>query len=100
MIDNLKIELGIEDARKDTLLQRLLDKATGKVMDITHRTDGYVKANLSDTVIDLAVIMYNRRGTEGATSTSASGMSESYLNDIPQDIKKTLYAHRKLGGAK
>lgn len=96
MLELLKLELGIADKSKDMLLNRYISKCIKRVEDFTRQPSGYVVDNLQDQVIDLAIIMYNRRGTEGATSTSASGMSESYVNDIPQDIKKSLYAHRKM----
>ena len=96
MLELLKLELGIADKSKDMLLNRYISKCIKRVEDFTRQSNGYVVDNLQDQVIDLAIIMYNRRGTEGATSTSASGMSESYVNDIPQDIKKSLYAHRKM----
>lgn len=99
MLEDIKIDLGVTGTDKDALLNRYISKCLKRVMDITRQGEEYVIANLGDAVVDLAVIMYNRRGTEGAASTSASGMSESYLNDIPKDIKKTLYAHRRLGGA-
>lgn len=95
----IKLELGITDTSKDDLLKLYISKCMNRIMDITRQAKEYVLENLQYTVVDLVIIMYNRRGSEGAASTSASGMSESYLNDIPEDIKKQLYGHRKLGGA-
>lgn len=96
MLELLKLELGIVDKGKDMLLNRYISKCIKRIEDFTRQENAYVVEHLQDQVIDLAIIMYNRRGTEGATSTSVSGMSESYVNDMPQDIKKSLYAHRKM----
>lgn len=98
MLELLKLELGIDekDASKDKLLERYISKCVKRVVDFTHQTEAYVRNKLQDQVIDLVILMYNRRGTEGLQSQSASGMSESYVDGIPQDIKKSLYAHRRL----
>lgn len=98
LLSLLKFELGIEDDTKDNLLKVYINKCVHKVMDITKQSETYVLSALIYVVMDLVVIMYNRRGTEGVSNQSANGMSESYINDIPRDIKKQLYSHRRLGG--
>lgn len=94
-LELLKLELGAEDSQ-DKLLQRYIDKATKRIMNFTKRDKSYVEAELVDSVVDLATIYYNRRGTEGLKSQSYSGISESYAEDIPNEIKRDLYAHRLL----
>lgn len=98
MLALLKLELGISetDTTKDALLTRYLDKCNKRVEDFTRQSTEYVTTNMNHIVIDLSILMYNRRGTEGTSSQSASGMSESYIDGIPRDIKKSLYAHRKM----
>lgn len=54
-----------------------------------------------DNTLDLvanqiAVIKLNRKNTEGLASQSYSGVSENYLNDYPEDIKKILNRKRKV----
>lgn len=54
-----------------------------------------------DNVLDLvanqiAVIKLNRKNTEGLASQSFSGVSESYINDYPADIKAILNRKRKI----
>ena len=44
----------------------------------------------------IAVISLNRMNTEGLSSMTFNGTSESSLNDIPQDIKKALNRKRKV----
>lgn len=94
-LELLKLELGA-DATQDPLLQRYIDKAINKVMNFTKRDKAYVEKELQNQVIDLAIILYNRKGTEGLKSQSYSGVSETYVEDIPNDIKRDLYAHRLL----
>lgn len=44
----------------------------------------------------IAVIKLNRLNTEGLASQSFSGVSETYVDDYPQDIIKALNRKRKL----
>ena len=94
-IELLKLELGADDTQ-EPLLQRYIDKAINKVMNFTKRDKAYVEKELQNQVIDLAIIIYNRKGTEGLKSQSYSGVSETYVEDIPIEIKRDLYAHRLL----
>lgn len=94
-LELLKLELGADETQ-DPLLQRYIDKAINKVMNFTKRDKAYAEKELQNQVIDLAIILYNRKGTEGLKSQSYSGVSETYVEDIPNDIKRDLYAHRLL----
>lgn len=94
-LELLKLELGADETQ-EPLLQRYIDKAINKVMNFTKRDKAYVEKELQNQVIDLAIILYNRKGTEGLKSQSYSGVSETYVEDIPNEIKRDLYAHRLL----
>lgn len=94
-LELLNLELGADETQYP-LLQRYIDKAINKVMNFTKRDKAYVEKELQNQVIDLAIILYNRKGTEGLKSQSYSGVSETYVEDIPNEIKRDLYAHRLL----
>lgn len=94
-LELLKLELGADETQ-EPLLQRYIDKAINKVMNFTKRDKAYVEKELQNQVIDLAIILYNRKGTEGLKSQSYSGVSETYVEDIPNETKRDLYAHRLL----
>lgn len=96
ILEALKLELDIEDEQEDKLLQRYVDKATKRIMNFTKREEAYVEKELAEAVIDLSIIYYNRRETEGLKSRAYSGVSETYIEDIPNEIKRDLYAHRLL----
>lgn len=54
-----------------------------------------------DTTLEYAaqqitVIKLNRMGSEGLASQGYSGVSESYINDYPADIKAILNRKRRL----
>ena len=63
-LELLKLELGADETQ-EPLLQRYIDKAINKVMNFTKRDKAYVEKELQNQVIDLAIILYNRKGTEG-----------------------------------
>lgn len=45
---------------------------------------------------ELAIVYYNRLGSEGESSRSEGGVSVSYSTDIPENIKKRLNSYRRL----
>lgn len=47
-------------------------------------------------IVSMAVIRYNMIGNEGASSQSYSGVSESFIDGLPDDLKKRLGNYRKL----
>ena len=63
-LELLTLELSTDETQ-EPLLQRYIDKAINKVMNFTKRDKAYVEKELQNQVIDLAIIFYNRKGTEG-----------------------------------
>jgi hypothetical protein len=94
MIDDFKILLGIEDTTKDNLLNLLLSKATTKFQNYCNRSD--IPDNAQSCIVDYAVILYNRQGSEGLQSESYSGVNNTYETGIPQAIKDEWNAFRKV----
>lgn len=92
--EKLKVLTGEKDG---VLLQILLDDAEQFVLSYTHR-NRMIPA-LEKTVSDLAVIAYNRMGTEGEASRSAAGESHSF-EDAPKHIYEVLNRYRlaRVGG--
>lgn len=83
-----------------------LDEALQKylVEDAIAEVKNYVNAAESETlppsvkhiVKELALIRFNRIGAEGISSTSQSGISESYIEDLPAGLRRQLRRIRKL----
>lgn len=98
MLERLRIKLGLAtaDADKMSLLNMCIEDATNDAMGVTNQSKAYVEQHLATTIVDMAVLIYNRIGTEGLASQSVSGMSESYTDDLPKKLKKSLYAHRRI----
>lgn len=99
MYDSKEIEK-LQTLTKETdedLLSLLLEDAEIFVLDYTKRKK--LTPRLQKTVRDLALIAYNRRGTEGENSRSEAGESYSF-NDAPKHIYDVLNGCRlaRVGG--
>lgn len=93
-LEKLKIRLGIKDTKQDELLNILLEEAEFEILDFCNRDTLPEKAQGLQR--ELAIIYYNRLGSEGETSRSEGGLSVSYSTEIPENIKNRLIAFRRL----
>lgn len=87
-LEKLKTLTGETD---EALLNTLLEDASDFVLAYTNRT--VLPDSLNKTVRDLAVIAFNRMGTEGETSRSESGESYSFDN-APARIYRVMNRYR------
>lgn len=95
-LEKLKIRLEIkkEDISKDDLLTMILEDAESEILDFCNRDILPIKAESLQR--ELAIIYYNRLGSEGETSRSEGGVSVSYSTEMPESIKNRLIAFRRL----
>ena len=93
MLEDLKLLLGILNNDKDEVLEVLIRQATFEVKNYTNRED---VATLKDIILQIAIIKYNRLGTEGLQSETYSGSSYTYIDTYPDSIIKTLKRMRRL----
>lgn len=93
-IEKLKKLTGESD---EELLSLLYEGAEEDVLAYTSRS--VLPDALKKTVRDLAVIAYNRRGTEGESGRSEGGESYTF-DDMPESIKARLNRYRlaRVGG--
>ena len=93
-LEKLKLPTGESD---EALLSLLLEEAEEQILAYTGRT-AMIPA-LEKTARDLAVIAYNRRGTEGESSRSGGGESYSF-DSAPKAIYDVLDRYRlvRIGG--
>lgn len=87
-LDELKLMTGESDER---LLSLLVSRAERYVLRYTNRT--MLIPALEGAVADLALIAYNRMGTEGESGRSEAGESYSF-NDAPREIYSILNQYR------
>lgn len=69
------------------LIQLLIDKAKCEVeLEVKKPYD----STMDNVIVDIAVVKLNKLGNEGLSSTSASGMSDNYLDGYPISIIRQL----------
>lgn len=90
-IDKLKVRLNEEDT---ALLEQLLEDAETEILDYCNRD--VLLPRMFGLQRELAIVYYNRLGSEGESSRSEGGVSVSYSADIPENIKKRLNSYRRL----
>lgn len=93
-LEKLKMLTGERD---ESLLSLLLSDAEEFVLGYTNRTE--LPQPLNKTVRDLAVIAFNRMGTEGETGRSEGGESYSF-DAAPKQVYDVLDRYRliRIGG--
>ena len=95
-LEMLKIRLGVSDNTRDGLLSLLLSEAQDTILDIIGREE--LPSRLISVQVELAVIAYNKQGAEGESSRSEGGISRSFVDGLPDDLKQRLRNYpRKVG---
>ena len=94
LLERLKARLD-ESELSDGKLQGIIDDVTQEVLADTNQSK--LNAQLESAVISLSVVAVNRLGTEGLASEGYSGVSTSYLDDVPPRVASILNANRRLG---
>ncbi len=86
-----RLKVLMPDVDNDALLEQLIGDAAEFVCDYTFRAE--VPDELLRTVGDLAIVAYNRMGTEGETNRSEGGESYGFENS-PEHIYNILNRYR------
>ena len=94
MLDKIKILLGITDDSKDELLSILISIAKDEAIDFCNLED--YTSKLDSAVIQMVIEKYNRLGSEGTLSQSASGASASYDSFYSDKVVRMLNKFRKV----
>lgn len=96
-MNSLEYLKNITKEKDEALLVSLIERAEAFVLSYTGRTK--LITQLDYAVRDLAVICYNRLGTEGESSRSEAGESYSFEN-APKSVYDILNRYRlaRVGG--
>ncbi len=95
-IDIMRVLLPPDDNSSDIRLGILLDNAENTLLDYIGRES--LPARLNDMVVQIALAMYNRLGTEGEIKRSENDVSYSFSDLITDDMKRRLKNYpRKVG---
>lgn len=99
-IDNivavLKLRPGISNLTTELLTDIVQDTITDVVEYINLEEGTDVPTSCVSIVKDIVIVKCNKLGSEGLSSESYSGVSQSYIEDIPKDILRKLKRYRKL----
>lgn len=94
MLDKIKLLLSIIDDTADDLLNTLIAIC---------KEEAYIYCNLpeyneklNNIVVFMVIEKYNRIGSEGTESQSASGISATYESFYSEKIVKMLNKHRRV----
>lgn len=94
MLDKIKLLLSILDDTADDLLNTLISMC---------KEEAYIYCNLPEyntkldnIVVSMVIEKYNRIGSEGSISQSASGISATYDSFYSDKIVKMLNKHRRV----
>lgn len=94
MLEELKLFLGEAAANfTDAQMGLALKFALAEIEAYTKRTPDY---ELEIVALQIAKIKLNRLDTEGLAATGFSGVSESYIDGYPEEIKAVLNRKRKI----
>ena len=93
-MEEIKILLGDAAPNYSDALISLCYKQSLAEVEAYCRRD--IDSTLEYAAQQITVIKLNRMGSEGLASQGYSGVSESYINDYPADIKAILNRKRRL----
>lgn len=94
MVEEIRLLMGDASSNfSDAQIGLMAKLALDFVETYTDRNANYSLTLLAERI---AVIYLNRMNTEGLTSTSFSGSSESFLDGLPDDIIRALDKKRKV----
>lgn len=99
MLSKVKAMLGIDgfDYSRDGQLAAVIDAAEAEAREFCNLDDdAELSDGLKSAVVQMAVIKYNRLGTEGLASESYAGASYSYTDGYPESILRTLRRNRRM----
>lgn len=88
MLEDLKLLLGLSDDSKDELLELIIKQAQTFAKAYTGLES--LTPALKTCIVKMAIIDYNRLGTEGLDSESYSGTSYNYSTGYPEFVIQLL----------
>ena len=93
MLEKIKICL-TNNTYTDDLINLFIEDTTKEVKIYCNRED--IDTELESVIRRIVIIKLNRINSEGLSSQSYSGVSESFIDGYPQDIIAVLNRKRKL----
>lgn len=96
ILESLKLRPGISNF-SDELLKDLISDSFNDVAEYINLEAGEeMPTGCISIVKELVAVKINKLGAEGISSDSKEGISQSYIDGIPNDIKFRLRRYRRL----
>ncbi|MDM8312903.1 phage head-tail connector protein [Clostridium cadaveris] len=96
ILEAVKLRPGISNI-SDTLLSDFISDVFNDISQYINLIEGAeMPQGCISIVKDLVVIKCNKLGSESVSSESHEGISQSYIEDIPKDVKSRLRRYRRL----
>jgi len=93
---SLQLRPGIAEMNA-ALLKDLVQDAITEISDYINLEKGTdLPLGCISVVKDIVIIKVNKLGSEGISSESHEGISQSYIEDMPKDVQRKLRRYRKL----
>lgn len=92
-IDKVKIYLGINDDKENSLLELLIDAAEASFKEATNQPTA---ADYQHIITKMVVEDYNRIGSEGIASLAFGAGSETALQDYSEGLQKQIRRAKKV----
>lgn len=92
MLENIKILLGIKNEAKDVLLNLYISQCKQEIQTYTKRD---FMQSMELVCAQMVVEKYNKRYSEGMTSTSQSGLSINFKDGYSKEITDQLNSFKK-----
>ena len=96
ILESLKLRPGIANNNVELLLDITKDVISDVSEYINLKEGESLPKGCISIVKELVTIKCNKLGNEGLASTSASGVSENYIDGLPKELKAKLRRYRKL----
>lgn len=96
ILNSIKLRPGVSN-NPDELLNDFISDAILSVKSyLNYKEDETIPVECESVVKELVIIKCNQLGAEGLVSQGTSGISETYVSDIPRPLKKILNRYRKI----
>ena len=93
----LYINIPLSDDSQDDLLKMLIEESLEEIAAYTNRDIVALQAMPvgRSAAVKVAVVKYNRRGTEGMKSQSFAGSNESFIEGMTAEVRTQLNSLRR-----
>ncbi|MEG2412629.1 MAG: phage head-tail connector protein [Clostridium sp.] len=96
ILKSVKLRPGMSSLREELIIEFIEDTFNDVAEYINLELGVDMPIGCISIVKDLVIIKANKLGSEGISSDSHEGVSQSYIDGIPKDIKARLRRYRRL----